>query len=81
MRMQALAQLLNDEDFPGWMKPSHEEGVSEVHRAVYEAAATQPMLARKNDFGGSDLTFDKESFLKEVFRQAKRSADVEDESI
>ena len=78
MRMQALAQFMKVEDLPGWTRPQNDDGSVDTHEALFDAAATEPIRARKNEFGGDDLTFDKESFLKAAFRFAKESYDEEE---
>ena len=60
-RIQALARLLVEEGIPGWTLPVQPEGAIPSEDAVFEAAATEPLVQL-----GGDIVFDRTSFMNKV---------------
>ena len=68
MRMQALAVLQDRPQFGAWRIKAAKGGDPTLLREVMvETAATEPLI----DQGGSRLSFDPQSFLREVLRRSE----------
>jgi hypothetical protein len=60
-RLEALALLSNRSELKVWALPGEVPGLLHVQRVVFEAAATEPLLQKKNR-----PAFDPDSFFKRL---------------
>jgi hypothetical protein len=64
-RMEALARLLQERGAPGWTLPKLEDGAIPIQKAVFLAAAVEPLTKVRDDIG-----FEYKPFLQRVLAEA-----------
>ena len=65
-RLVAMSCLLEDGILPGWATPTSSDGSVQVAQAVWEAAASEPLIVED-----PEAYFDKHSFLQRVLSLAE----------